>query len=79
VTPAERWKALPRWVRLLLTAADKWVNWRLGGDPDELLSARLARARNEGDAVGGMACALLDRYDPGHCDRALRNPHGERP
>jgi hypothetical protein len=26
-----------------------------------------------------MACALLDRADPGLCARALRNPHGERP
>jgi len=76
--PADFWKTLPRWVRVYATSVDRYLNWKLGGSLDETISSRAARGRNQGDPLGRSVCAILDRYDPGHCDRALRNPGGER-
>ena len=66
------WDRLPTWARNMLYALDKRVNAKKGGDPDMTVSERLALARNDGVWEGRLGCLLLDRYDPGHCDRAIR-------
>lgn len=76
--PADFWRTLPRWLRVYATAVDRMLNWKLGGSPDETVSSRAARDRDAGGVLGTSLCNLLDGYDPGHCDRALRNPGGER-
>lgn len=40
-----------------------------GGKPGELISTRANRARKEGRRWACILCRLLDRVDPGHCDR----------
>lgn len=40
-----------------------------GGEPGELISTRANRARKEGRRWACVLCRLLDKVDPGHCDR----------
>lgn len=40
-----------------------------GGEPGELISARASRARKEGRRWACVLCRLLDKVDPGHCDK----------
>jgi formate/nitrite transporter FocA (FNT family) len=40
-----------------------------GGKPGELISTRANRARKDGRRWGCILCRLLDKIDPGHCDR----------
>lgn len=72
MTYAERWKTLPIWVRWSLTLLDKVLNVKLGGVTGQTISERLGRARDAGDVTGKAGCRLLDRFDPGHCDRAVK-------
>lgn len=74
-TPAELWARLPRWARMALTFLDLCINARTGGHVGETISERLALAKARGERVGIAGCTILDRYDPGHCDRALRYGH----
>lgn len=75
MTYAERWAKLPRWVRSALTLADLYLNARLRGVVGETISERFGHARDAGDRTGIAACKLLDRYDAGHCDRAVKYGH----
>ena len=71
-TAAEVWAKLPAWKRSLLIILDQYVNLRTGGIAGETVSERLAKDRAQGGADGILGCAILDRIDPGHCDRALK-------
>ena len=53
---------------------DQWVNARLGGDPDETISSRCAKRR--GCIFCGLLCNLLDRIDPGHCNKVIEKNEG---
>jgi len=64
------WNRLPKWAQSALYALDRRLNAKTGGDPTETVSLRLAKSRDRGEWEGRIGCALLDRYDPGHCDRA---------
>jgi hypothetical protein len=66
------WYRLPAWTRHLLTILDEHLNEKTGGDPGTTLSYRAAKAREAGHVEGIMACRILDRINPGHCDRALK-------
>lgn len=68
---AEVWRRMPWWAKRLLTVLDILVNWRLGGVLGQTISERLARLKREGRPEGIVGCQILDRYDPGHCDRIL--------
>jgi len=50
---------------------DQLGNVAFGGDPDETISSRAARARRAGRRWGCVLCGLLDRFDQGHCERYL--------
>ncbi len=74
-----RYHALPWWAKSVLRGLDILGGRRLGrhfrvfkGDPVATISERLAHSRARGERVGIIGCQLLDRYDPGHCDRAGR-------
>ena len=71
MTATELWNRLPWWTKRLLVLLDIVVNRRLGGRWGETVTERLAHARDKGAWEGRVGCALLDRIDPGHCDRAL--------
>lgn len=56
------------WGWKLLIALDQLCNvlvWR--GDPDETISSNAARNRNKW--WGRWLCRVLNRIDPGHCDK----------
>ena len=78
MTLAEKWATLPNWVRRLLYGLDVLAGQALGeryrsfqGRPCATISERLARSRGRGETMGILGCRLLDRYDRGHCDRAI--------
>lgn len=48
---------------------DRVGNVVAGGTDDEYLSARAQRVRKEGRRWACVLCRLLDKVDPGHCDR----------
>lgn len=75
-TLAEVWTRLPRWARASLTFLDLFINASQGGQVGDTLSERFAKSQARGERVGIIACTILDRYDPGHCARALKYGHG---
>ena len=64
----EIWASFPPGVRQALYAIDVL----LGGGVT--VTERLAKARERGEWVGEQGCKILDKVDPGHCDRALQFP-----
>lgn len=61
-----------RYVYGILIALDQLGNALLAGYPDETVSTRAARARNQGKPWGCVLCRVLDYIDRNHCDRAIR-------
>lgn len=60
---------------LLLVLLDVSVNVLFNGRV-ETISSRACRARNSGRLWGKALCLLLDKANPGHCDRAAADPLG---
>lgn len=56
--------------RVLAVAFDQLVNAAIGGDPDETISSRAARGRDDGDKRWCLLCRVLDWIDPDHCNRS---------
>jgi hypothetical protein len=50
----------------VLVALDQFGNVVFGGDPDETISARSARAAARGDKLGKFMIWWLDKLQPGH-------------
>jgi hypothetical protein len=48
---------------------DRVGNVVAGGTDDEYLSARAQRVRKQGRRWACVLCRLLDKVDPGHCDK----------
>ena len=69
------WNRLTPSERNLLTILDEYLNEQTGGDPGTTLTYRFAKAQAAGQIDGIIACRILDRLDPGHCDRALQAGH----
>lgn len=55
----------------LAIAFDQLANTAFNGNEDETISSRAARARMNGRRWGCVLCGLLDKLDPGHCDRNI--------
>lgn len=53
----------------LLIALDQGVNTVFGGDPDETISSRLWRHRD--NPVAGFFVRLLNVVEPDHCQNSL--------
>ena len=64
-------KVALRYTRRVLVATDEWVNVLIGGDLDDTISARCARARDKGIWVGCIICKFLDLFQKNHCDIVL--------
>ena len=58
----------------LLILLDELVNTVTLGSPEETVSSRAAKARNEGKRWGCVLCALLNRIQKDHCDKAIEPP-----
>lgn len=64
---------LLNWLILL----DQAGNTLAGGSPNETISERAAKARNEGKEWGCILCKVLNWINPGHCDNALTSTIGD--
>jgi len=64
---------LLNWLILL----DQAGNTLAGGSPNETISERAAKARNEGKQWGCVLCKVLNWINPGHCDNALTSTIGD--
>lgn len=53
-----------------LVALDQFANVVSGGNPDETISARSARAAARGGAIGKFMCWWLDKIQPNHGEKA---------
>ena len=66
------------WMKNIAIGIDQLGNAILRGDPDETISSRSAKARNNGKIWGCVLCRLLDWLDPNHCNNSLEVDEGER-
>ena len=67
---------ISRWIINVLIAFDQLMNAIGGGDPDETISSRAAKARNRGRWWGCILCRFLDHIDPKHCASSLEKDEG---
>lgn len=70
-------KILGRYLLNLLVLLDQAGNTLTGGSPNETISERAAKARNEGKEWGCVLCKFLGWINPGHCDNALTSTIGD--
>jgi hypothetical protein len=61
----------PRRFWRVMLAHDQAANAAFGGSEDETISSRAGRAARRGDRWGCVLCKLLDRVDPGHCEKSI--------
>ncbi len=62
---------MKRWLFNILYNADRFISSvLLGRNPQDTLSSRLARNRDNGGWIGKVGCRILDWLDPGHCKRS---------
>lgn len=61
----------PRRFWRVMLAHDQAANAAFGGSEDETISSRAGRAARRGDRWGCVLCKLLDRIDPGHCEKSI--------
>jgi hypothetical protein len=59
-------------------ALDQLGNAILGGDPDETISSRAAKARARGAGWGCVLCKILDAVHRDHCTKALEFEEGRK-
>lgn len=60
----------------VLVSLDQFVNTLFGGDPDETISSRAAKAAARGRLWGRLLCRLLDSIDPGHSSSNVEPDEG---
>lgn len=70
-------RVLGRYFLNLAVLLDEAANTLLGGSPNETISERAAKARDAKREWGCVLCRLLDKINPGHCDRALTSTIGD--
>jgi hypothetical protein len=68
--------AWPYWLRVLI-GLDQFINAVFNGEVDETISSRLGRAKRDGrlhwhnKPVPMIIYLVLERIDPGHCERSI--------
>lgn len=68
-SPSRAWR--------LSVAFDQLGNAATNGDEDETISSRAAKASRAGRRWGCVLCGLLDRIDPGHCEKSIESDEGK--
>lgn len=66
---------LKRYFWNLLISIDQFINTIFAGDPDETISSRLAKKRNE-NLLANLLCSALDSIDKNHCDDSIEDDEG---
>jgi hypothetical protein len=70
-------KVLNRFMLNMLVLLDQLGNTLTGGSPNETISERAAKARNNKKAWGCVLCRLLDCIQKDHCNNALKSTIGD--
>jgi hypothetical protein len=55
----------------ILISIDQLANTILGGNEDETISSRAAKAKLQGKRWGCVLCKLLDKLDKNHCEKSI--------
>lgn len=55
----------------ILISIDQLANTILGGNEDETISSRAAKAKLQGKRWGCVLCKLLDKIDKNHCEKSI--------
>jgi hypothetical protein len=55
----------------ILISIDQLANTILGGNEDETISSRAAKAKLQGKRWGCVLCKMLDKIDKNHCDKSI--------
>ena len=55
----------------ILISIDQLANTILGGNEDETISSRAAKAKLQGKRWGCVLCKLLDKFDENHCVESI--------
>ena len=55
----------------ILISIDQLANTILGGNEDETISSRAAKAKLQGKRWGCVLCKLLDKFDKNHCEKSI--------
>lgn len=66
-----------KWIFNLLVSLDQFGNTLFGGDPDETISSRSAKANRDGKRWGRAMCRFLDFFDKGHCGKSIEEDEGK--
>jgi hypothetical protein len=53
----------------ILVSVDQFTNTLFGGNPDDTISLRAAKAKAKGEQWGCVLCKVLDWFDKDHCDK----------
>lgn len=70
--------SIKRWFWNVLISVDQLGNTLAGGDPDETISSRAGKAKQEGKRWGCVLCRILNWFDRGHCDKSIEPDEGAR-
>lgn len=62
----------------LAVAHDQLINAATGGNEDETVSSRAAKAARDGRRWGCVLCRWLDKIDPGHCEKNIEHNRGQQ-
>ena len=68
---------LSKWFWNILIAIDQLGNAIFAGDPQETISSRAGKARNEDKKWGKVLCPVLDWLDPDHCASSIDVTEGD--
>lgn len=66
---------MKRWIWNILVSIDQFVNALLGGDPDETLSSRAAKANTW---TARLLCWFIGIFDKDHCAKNIEYDEGKR-
>ena len=61
----------------IAVAHDQAANAAIGGSEDETVSSRAGKGARKGIWKWCLLCRMLDRVDPGHCERSIEHDEGE--
>jgi hypothetical protein len=64
-------KLFSNYIFNILIALDELLNAICGGEPDETLTFRLAKDREQGSVVGCVLCKFLDIFEKDHCTKSV--------
>lgn len=62
----------------LAVAHDQLANAAFGGDEDETISSRAGKGARRGERKWCLLCRLLDKLDPGHCEKSIEHDEGRQ-